>query len=293
MLERFWGRAYLSAVSTPETLRLKLTIHYDGSRFHGWQVQPDVRTVQGEIEAAVERLTGEPRTVLGSGRTDTGVHATGQVATVDVPTRWGAAEFRRAMNVFLPADVWLESVAGVDADFHPRYHPVARTYVYRIGLSEGTRSPFVRPWCWPVRDTLELERLQRCASHFVGEHSFEALSKSGQPERGDVCTVRSAAWTDWGGIGVRFTVTADRFLHHMVRYMVGTMVDVARGRRPESDIPGLLDPERSDVETSPPAPPEGLFLARVVYPGAEDGGGDPTDGQTEDFLMNTDEPETD
>lgn len=249
-----------------EVHRLKLTIHYDGTRFHGWQVQAVQRTVQGELEAAVERLTGRSRTVLGSGRTDAGVHARGQVASVDVPVRWSPAELRRAMNAVLPGDVWIAAARRVGRRFHPRFHATARTYEYWLGLSQRTASPFHRPWCWSLREALEPELLHRGAEALAGEHSFRAFAKSGQPRRGHRCRISAARWRPWEGLGMVFTITADRYLHRMVRYLVGTMVDQARGRRPASDLEALLDDPTTGLRTSRPAPPEGLFLVRVEYP---------------------------
>ena len=135
--------------------------------------------------------------------------------------------------------------------------------MYRVGTTPESRSPFHRRWCWALGDSLDLRTLNRLAEALLGEHSFEAFAKAGQPERGTHCVVASAAWDGWE-LGARFTVTADRYLHHMVRYLVGTMVDIARGRRSPDDLPALLD-SRPGLETSPPAPPEGLFLARVEY----------------------------
>src|SRR5690606_3890640 len=123
-------------------VRLGLTLHYDGSGFFGWQVQKEERTVQGVLEAAVARLTGRHRTVMGSGRTDRGVHATGQVAAVTVPARWAPGAFRRAANAVLPPDVWVAEARRLRPDFHPRYDAVSRTYIYRIGLAEEAWSPF-------------------------------------------------------------------------------------------------------------------------------------------------------
>lgn len=258
-----------------EVHRIRLTIHYDGTHFHGWQVQATERTVQGEIEAGVARLTGRHRTVLGSGRTDAGVHATGQVASVDVPVRWSPVDLRSALNAILPRDVWIAGVRRVGRDFHPRFHARARTYVYRVGLSDEAASPFHRPWCWALQETVDAESLQEGADLIVGERSFRAFAKAGQPKRGDRCDVRAAAWTPWQNLGMTFTITADRYLHHMVRYLVGTMVDVARGRRPGSDLRSLLAGTDAGLTTSPPAPPEGLFLARVEYPSEVD---NPEDG---------------
>jgi tRNA pseudouridine38-40 synthase len=247
-----------------DSVRLLLTVQYDGSGYHGWQLQPDRRTVQGMLEETISRLTDRPCTVLGSGRTDTGVHATGQVAAVDVPGSWSPEKLHRALAALLPEDVWIESVRRVRSDFHPRYDATSRTYVYRIGTEASAASPFHRRWCWPLGERLDLDALAASAAVLIGRHSFQAFSKSGQPERGEVCSVSAAAWSEWQ-LGPSFEVTADRYLHHMVRYLVGTMVDVARGRRPLADVARLLAREPGFV-TSPPAPPEGLFLSHVEYP---------------------------
>ncbi|GMV07313.1 MAG: tRNA pseudouridine synthase A [Gemmatimonadota bacterium] len=251
-------------METGAWIRLQLTVHYDGSGFHGWQFQPDQRTVQGELEAALSRLADRPRTVVGSGRTDAGVHATGQVASVDMPPKWVPDALHRALNAVLPPDIWVKDVHRVQKDFHPRYDAQRRSYEYRVGIAAECRSPFHRPWCWALGEPLDAELLHQGAAHLEGNHSFLAFAKAGQPERGDRCTIHAAAWDRWA-LGRSFHVTADRYLHHMVRYLVGTMVDVARGRRPLDDIPALLRAE-GGVETSPPAPPEGLFLTRVEYP---------------------------
>jgi tRNA pseudouridine38-40 synthase len=251
-------------VEAPDQVRLALTVHYDGSAFHGWQLQPEQRTVQGVLEETLSRLANHPCGVLGSGRTDTGVHAAGQVASVDLPSSWTPKKLLRALNATLPDDVWIESVEPVSADFHPRYDAVARTYLYQVGVSPWAASPFHRRWCWPLGEELDESLLSEAASCLPGRHSFEAFSKTGQPQRGVACTVRQAIWTRWE-LGPLFTVTADRYLHHMVRYLVGTMVDIARGRRAASDMAALLG-ETTDLTTSPPAPAEGLFLSHVEYP---------------------------
>ena len=258
-------------MDAPETTRFRLTVHYDGSAFHGWQVQPDQRTVQGDLESALSRLADRPRTVLGSGRTDTGVHATGQVASVDMPDSWTPAALLKSLNAVLDGDVWIAEVLKADPDFHPRYDAILRCYRYEVGTRRDAASPFYRRWCWPLgaaegphSTDLDVSAMRAAADIIVGEHSFKAFAKAGQPERGDRCTVHSAEWTETA-LGLRFSVAADRYLHHMVRYLTGTMVDIGRGRRPLDDMTRLLacDPE---VVTSPPAPPEGLFLDRVEYP---------------------------
>jgi tRNA pseudouridine38-40 synthase len=267
-LTRPRARVAFARVASPPERRVKLRLHYDGADFHGWQVQPGKRTVQGELEAALSRLTDRPAQVLGGGRTDRGVHATGQVASALVPDRWTAAALLRALNAVLPPDVWVAAAEEVALDFHARYDAVARAYVYRVGTGPGAFSPFRRRWCWPLWEPLDVTAMERSTAGLMGEHSFRSFSKSGQPERGERCTVLHAAWVDWPGRGLVFRITANRFLHHMVRYLVGTMVDVGRGRRPASDVGSLLA-GATGVETSPPAPAHGLFLTGIYYTRSE------------------------
>lgn len=252
-------------MDAPENTRFRMTVHYDGSGFHGWQVQPDQRTVQGELEAALSRLADRPTAVIGSGRTDTGVHATGQVAAADLPAaRWTADRLRTSLNAVLAGDVWIEEIEAVRSDFHPRYDALRRSYRYEVGLRPEAASPFHRRWCWPVTDPIDRERLDATASELVGTHDFDHFAKAGQPERGTRCSVFAAAWSETE-LGLRFTVTADRYLHHMVRYLVGTMIDIGRGRRSPLDFARLLGSD-SELVTSPPAPASGLYLHRVEYP---------------------------
>lgn len=246
-----------------DTKRLKLTVHYDGSAFHGWQYQPDQRTVQGELEATLARLAATPRTAVGSGRTDTGVHATGQVVSVDMPARWDGPTLRKALNATLPRDIWIESAEVVTRRFHPRFDAVARSYRYDVGTDPLAASPFHRRWCWALSEGLDMDLMNALADRLPGTRSFRSFSKAGQPERGYVCSVARAEWSTWA-LGLRFHITANRFLHHMVRYLVGTMVEIGSGRRGPEDFQALLD-GAPDTLTSPPAPPEGLFLTLVEY----------------------------
>jgi tRNA pseudouridine38-40 synthase len=251
-----------------ETKQIAVTVHYDGGAFFGWQLQRDRPSVQGELERVLSRLFDAPARVTGAGRTDRGVHSVGQVATVLAPATWTARDLRRALNALLRRGVWVADAAEVARDFHPRYGAVSRSYRYRVGLSEAAASPFQAPWCWPLRRPLRLDAMERATGALPGEHSFRAFAKAGQEERGDRCEVFSAEWSAWGSLGVEFRITANRFLHHMVRYLVGTIVDIGLARRPEEDLRGLLSGEGS-LETSPPAPPQGLFLSAVTYaPGA-------------------------
>lgn len=256
-------------METPGTHRIRFTLHYDGAAFYGWQLQPRERTVQGEVERVLGRLLNRPARVIGSGRTDRGVHATGQVAAVDVPERWSATELRRAMNALLSPDVWVADAAEVEPRFHPRFDAVERSYRYRVGVDPQAASPFHARWCWSFGRPVDTERIRAATEVIVGDHSFRAFAKAGQEERGDRCIVQRAGWVEWA-LGLEFHVTANRFLHHMVRYLVGTLVEIGSGKRAPGEMTRLLEPG-SGLETSPPAPPQGLFLTRVTYPGERQG----------------------
>lgn len=243
-----------------------LLLQYDGGAFAGWQLQPDARTVQGELEAALARLVGHRVPVVGAGRTDAGVHALGQVAAAPVPERWRPDTLLRALNAVLPADIWVASASRVAAGFHPRRDALERTYCYRIGTDPGARTPFRRAHEWAVPGPLDVAALQRAAAALVGTHGFRALSAVGPARDHWRCRVIEAVWqARVDAPGLEFWITADRFLHRMVRFLVGTMTDIARGRRPESDLALLLAGEDNRL-ASPPAPPHGLFLVAVRYP---------------------------
>jgi tRNA pseudouridine38-40 synthase len=247
---------------------VQLVLHYDGARFSGWQRQPDQRTVQGVVEQALERLCGGPIPALGSGRTDAGVHARGQAVGVRLPERWDATRIRRALNAILPDDVWIAASFEMRPEFHARYSATSRRYSYYVGTDDEARSPFRRPRELPIGETLDRAKLDQSAALLVGEHCFRAFAVLGTAPAHDDhrCIVREARWRDRPG-GVLFEIEANRFLHHMVRFLVGTMIDIATGRRPLDDMAALLAAsDNSDV--SPPAPPHALFLDHVAYPSA-------------------------
>jgi tRNA pseudouridine38-40 synthase len=245
---------------------VQLVLHYDGAGFSGWQRQPDERTVQGVLETAVAKLCGEALTVTGAGRTDAGVHARGQAAGVRVPEKWCASALRRSMNAILPDDVWIAAAFEMRDEFHPRYSAVSRSYSYLVGTDDLASSPFRRNHELVWRKPLSLDRLSSAAERVKGRHCFRAFAVKGTaPERDDHrCTVSHAAWRSREG-GVMFEIRADRFLHHMVRFLVGTMLDIGEGRREESVIDELLVQE-DNSQVSPPAPAHALFLDRVEYP---------------------------
>lgn len=241
-------------------------LQYLGHPFAGWQRQRSQRTVQGEFEGVLQRLTGRRVVTQAAGRTDSGVHALGQVVSFRVPARWDPATLHRALNALLPADIWVQHVGAAPEGFHARRHATSRCYRYVVGCDPASRSPFRRSFEWSLGETLDAPRLASAAEQLLGEHDFRAFSAVGQIKPHYRCRVQVSRWDARPGAeGFIFTIEADRFLHRMVRFLVGTMVDVGRGRRPPADIPRLLA-STSNAEASPPAPPQGLYLAGARYP---------------------------
>lgn len=245
---------------------VQLVLHYDGAEFSGWQRQPATRTVQGVLEGALERLCNAPVSALGAGRTDAGVHARGQAVGVRVPLKWEAAELRRALNAVLPVDLWVASAVEMSDAFHARYSATGRRYSYHVGTDHEARSPFRRRWEWALEEPLARDALAHCARALIGTHCFRAFAVQGTAPAEDDhrCTIIEASWREHTS-GLVFEIEANRFLHHMVRFLVGTMIEIARGRRPASDFTLLLEAE-NNRRTSAPAPPHALFLEVVRYP---------------------------
>ncbi|MES2177762.1 MAG: tRNA pseudouridine(38-40) synthase TruA [Gemmatimonadota bacterium] len=248
------------------TRTLQLVLHYDGTGFSGWQRQPDRRTVQGALEDALARLCAGPVAALGSGRTDAGVHARGQSVGVRVPERWTPSALRRALNALLPHDMWVAAVHAMRDDFHARYSATARRYSYYIGTDEAAASPFRRGTEWAYAHPLDRVLLDDAATAIRGAHSFRAFAVRGTAPADDnhVCNIVHAAWSARPG-GLVFDVESNRFLHHMVRFLVGTMTSIASGKRPLSDLHELLAAPTND-DVSAPAPGHALFLDVVRYP---------------------------
>jgi tRNA pseudouridine38-40 synthase len=245
-------------------------IQYDGGGFAGWQRQPADRTVQAEFEAVLERLMGRKTVATAAGRTDTGVHALGQAVSFQGGERWQPVDLRRALNALLPRGIWAQSVRVMRPGFDARRSAIARRYRYLIGTDDAAASPFRRPYEWALSSqgcpSLDVAALEHAAAALVGEHSFRGLAAAGANTTHYRCRVALAQWAPRAdGMGMAFTVEADRFLHHMVRFIVGTMVDIALGRRPPADFPRLLA-ATDNLAASPPAPPQGLYLEAVHYP---------------------------
>src|ERR1041385_5544362 len=229
---------------------VQLVLHYDGAGFSGWQRQPDQRTVQGVLEAALERFCSTPVVALGSGRTDAGVHARGQAVGVRVPERWrgDVEKLRRALNAILPRDVWVAREMEMRSGFHARYSAVSRRYSYYVGTDEEAHSPFRGRYELAFGQPLNRGALDAAAARVEGEHCFRGFAVRGTAPAHDDhrCRVIRARWRERSG-GLVFEIEANRFLHHMVRFLVGTMLDVAAGRRPLDDVARLLNAETNEA----------------------------------------------
>jgi len=246
-------------------------LHYDGAGFAGWQRQRSDRTVQGAVEEALERLAGQKVVTHAAGRTDAGVHALGQVISFELPAGRHPRSLLRALRALTPDDVWISRVGEAPAGFHARKHATSRRYRYVIGCDPASFSPFRRPYEWALGIELELAALEAAANLFAGVHDFRAFSTVGQAKPHHRCRISVSEWCARPHQeGFIFTIEADRFLHRMVRFLVGIMVDVARERRPIGDIPRLLE-STENREASPPAPPHGLYLIGAHYPELDEG----------------------
>ena len=251
-------------------MRYKLTIEYAGTRYSGWQIQKNARTIQGEIDRAVRAVTGRRDFELyGSGRTDAGVHAVGQVAHLDVATRLAPAALVRALNEELPTDINILSADVVSHRFHARHDAVARRYVYRIARR---RTAFDKAFVWWVKDPLDVGRMRAAARSFVGMGDFASFSAGDEDGRSTLVLVERLDVVDAGAL-VLIVVEGSHFLWKMVRRIAGVLVEVGRGALEATDAVRLLR-ERSDVPARLTAPASGLFLARVYYDG------DPRDGES-------------
>ncbi len=261
---------------------LKLILSYDGSEFSGWQVQPDAVTVQGTLASAIGRITGEKVLPQGSGRTDAGVHALAQVASLPTESSVPTANFLRALNDILPAAVRVLEVTEAPPEFHARHCAQAKTYRYRI-FRDSICPPFLARYVWHFPYRLDEEAMAQAAGLVIGEHDFTAFAAV-DPERGveksqnhkghegtrrkaqETSNVRQVFSSTWERHGEElvYTVRGSGFLHHMVRNLVGTFISVGKGTLAVDDVTRFLD-ARNRSAAGPPAPASGLYLVSVEY----------------------------
>lgn len=246
------------------TRTIRIDLAYDGSGFHGWQIQPGLRTVQGDLAAMCWRLLDREVKPTGAGRTDTGVHALGQTASLQDLSAAEADRLVRALARLAPEDIRVTDVREVAAEFNARFSATWRRYEYRLGWNDDL---FRRTVEWQLdggRDGIDTAAMDAAAAHLVGRRDCRSFCKTSSWKDDNTCDVREALF-DWRDDGATFMIRADRFLHHMVRTIVGTLVEIGRGRRAADDIPDIIAAlDRGAAGTM--APPQGLYLAEVGYP---------------------------
>lgn len=244
--------------------RYRLLLEYDGAGFEGWQIQPGARTVQGELARAIARVAGEaePR-VVGSGRTDAGVHAEGQVASVEIGRALVAERLRDALNGVLPSDLAVIDAAIAAPDFDARKHARSKRYRYQV-WNARTRSPLRAGRFLHVRGALDVAAMAEAARAFEGEHDFSSLRAAGSSVRTSIRTVTRCRVEGQAGGEIRLHVAGSGFLRHMVRNLAGTLIEVGAGRRPADSMADLLAACDRTL-AGPTAPAHGLTLVQVDY----------------------------
>ena len=238
-----------------------MVVQYDGSSFHGWQFQPNVRTVQGDIEAAFSTIyPSEKITLIGAGRTDTGVHAIEQVANIKLPTKLSTKEIQNALNGNLKKDVRIDNVEEMEKNFHARFSAVSREYEYHI---VKFFSPIKRNYTVSLKHKIDFKLLVECSEMLIGEYDFDSFCKSTSEVENKNCLVYYSTWEESSDMYI-FKIKANRFLQHMVRYLVGTMLEVARGKYTIRDFKNLIT-NANTTKIVLRAPAKGLFLRKIYY----------------------------
>jgi tRNA pseudouridine38-40 synthase len=244
---------------------IRLTIEYEGTGYAGWQVQRSLSTVQGTIIEAIKKLLGEEVELGGASRTDAGVHALGQVANFFSSTNIPAEGIRRGLNTALPKDIVITEAADVPADFCSRRGSTGKTYLYRL-LNRSIQSAIERNFSWHVHNPLDLSLMREAAAFMVGEHDFTSFRASGSDACHSVREVTAISIEERPGGFIDINVEGNAFLRHMIRIMVGTLVEVGKGKKTPDDVAVMIG-ARDRTAAPMTAPPQGLFLVRVHYPG--------------------------
>lgn len=239
---------------------IKLEIEYDGTNFYGWQIQPKLRTVQGEIQEKLETILGHKVNLMGAGRTDVGVHALGQVANFKTTSELDKNSIINGLNGLLPDDIVIKKTEEVDLNFNSRYNAKSRLYNYRIHLG---RTAILRNCVWEVLYSLNLENIFEVTKKIEGKHDFSSFCVAESTKDNNVCHVFSANWKK-SGDELIFKIEADRFLHTMIRSLVGTFIEVGRGYFSVSDFVNIME-AKDRKKAGPTAPACGLYLVKVEY----------------------------
>ncbi len=243
-------------------MRIALKIEYDGKNYCGWQCQQNGDTVQRQLELALQKLTGEGARVHGSGRTDAGVHALGQVAHFDTACGIPAEKFAYALNALLPRDISVQQSWQAAEDFHARFSAKGKHYRYII-YSAQQRPALWRGRCMHVPYTLDAEKMREAAKYFIGEHDFAALCAAGSSVKDTVRTIYSLEIAQDGGF-ITLDVKGNGFLYNMVRIMAGTLIEIGAGKLPEGAVAAILE-GRQRAAAGATAKPYGLYLVEVFY----------------------------
>ncbi len=240
----------------------KLRVEYDGTDYAGWQRQPGQPTIQAAIEDALARITQRPIRTVAAGRTDAGVHATGQVVSFRSEKSLSSSEWTRALNGTLPKDIGILHTETVDDAFHARYDARAKTYEYRI-LNQTTRPVLDRLRVWQIARPLDVDRMRHASRHLLGQHDCTSFQGSPTDVRNPVCDIQLVHHVQEGPL-IRFTIQADRFLKQMVRALLGTLVEIGHHQRAPDDLLTILE-ARDRQAAGRTAPPQGLYLRHVLY----------------------------
>jgi len=242
-------------------MRFFITLSFDGTNYHGWQIQPNSDSVQQRLQEALSTLLRQPIEVVGAGRTDTGVHARMMVAHFDWEELIDGKQLAYKLNKFLPQDIAVQEVRLVDEEKHARFSATSRTYHYFIHMR---KDPFQQAYSWQVPFKLDFEKMNEAAKVLLEYKDFTSFSKVNTDTKTNLCDVKEAFWEEFAPDRWRFTITANRFLRNMVRAIVGTLVEVGRGRLRLEDVRRIIEAkDRCSAGESVPA--KGLFLVDIKY----------------------------